>query len=302
MTLAEQFDRAAPRYDLLTRLNPGYHAALRSAARDLLTRVSPQPTLWDLGCGSGLSTRALLDAASEQQDSPQIVGLDASAKMLEQALAKDWPDGVNFVHAQAQDLPQVAEQKLSGPADGAFAAYLLRNVPTDERDEVVRSIAEQVRPGGWVSLQDYHVKGDRYATAVWTMVCRFIVTPLAVLVRGNPAIYRYLWRSVLDNDTTTELQARLERAGLTDIQWSTARGWQRRILHTVLARRPEPAHTAPSDGAEAAEAGSADADSAEVDVDVDVDVNVNADADADEATQPAGTDTTEATGSPGTAR
>ena len=79
---------------------------------------------------------------------------------------------------------------------------------------------------------------DRGASAVWTAVCWGVVTPLSFVVRGNPAIYRYLWRSVLDNDSTAELQGRLERAGLTDITWSTARGWQRGILHTVLARRP----------------------------------------------------------------
>lgn len=257
--LAEQFDRAADRYDLLTRLNPGYHRALRDAAKGLVDRLrgagaggrattptvdgtasadgaAGRPlTLWDLGCGSGLSTEALLQAAGP---AVRVVGLDASEGMLAQARAKDWPDGVRFVHAVAQDLPEVADRELDGPADGAFAAYLLRNVPEHQRDEVVRAIGEQVRPGGWVALQDYHVKGDRVAGAVWTLVCWGVVMPLAVVVRGNPTIYRYLWRSVLDNDSTAELTGRLTRAGFTDVAWSTAGGWQRGILHTVLARRP----------------------------------------------------------------
>lgn len=241
VALAEEFDRASGRYDLLTRLNPGYHGALRGAATSLVRRLRDRQgagplRLWDLGCGSGLSTRALVEAAGPHVE---IVGLDASAGMLEQARAKGWPAGVSFVQALAQDLPEVAREHGDGPADGAFAAYLMRNVPQDQRDAVVRAIHDQVRPGGWVALQDYHVKGDRVATAVWTVVCWGIVTPLAVVLRGNPAIYRYLWRSVLDNDSTSELHARLERAGLTEIGWSTARGWQRGILHTVLARRPE---------------------------------------------------------------
>ena len=241
MPLSGEFDRAADRYDLLTRLNPGYHGALRRAARDLVTRLRPgraddRPlVLWDLGCGSGLSTRALLDAAGE---GTRIVGLDASAGMLARARAKTWPPGVAFVQALAQDLPEVAAGTVAGPADGAFAAYLLRNVPEGQRDEVIGAIRDQVRPGGWIALQDYHVKGSRGASAVWSAVCRGVVMPLSVLVRGNPAIYRYLWRSVLDNDSTAELHARLERAGLTDIGWRTAGGWQRGILHTVLARRP----------------------------------------------------------------
>lgn len=234
--LDEEFDRAAGRYDLLTRLNPGYHAALRRAAAALVGRLGSGPlTLWDLGCGSGLSTRALVEATGP---SVRIVGLDASAGMLAQARDKQWPAGVGFVHATAQELARVAGEELDGPADGAFAAYLLRNVPAEERDAVVRAIAEQVRPGGWVALQDYHVQGSRRASATWSTVCRLIVTPLAVVTRGNPAIYTYLHRSVLDNDSTAELDARLRRAGLVDLEWSTAAGWQRGILHTVLARRP----------------------------------------------------------------
>ena len=240
MQLADEFDRAADRYDLLTRLNPGYHRALRAAARELVSllpgRSGGEPLLlWDLGCGSGLSTRALLDAAGEDA---RVVGLDASAGMLDRARAKAWPAGVRFVQAFAQALPEVAREHTGREADGAFAAYLLRNVPEDQRDEVVAAISDQVRPGGWVALQDYHVKDDRVATAVWTAVCWGVVLPLSVVVRGNPAIYRYLWRSVLDNDSTAELQARLERAGLTDIRRRTGTGWQRGILHTVLARRP----------------------------------------------------------------
>jgi ubiquinone/menaquinone biosynthesis C-methylase UbiE len=236
--LADEFDRAAPRYDLLTALNPGYTGALRDAARRLTARLPRRdgwPTLWDLGCGSGLSTRALLEAAGPEA---RIVGLDASAGMLAQAQEKSWPDGVTFVQALAQDLPDVARLQLDGPADGAFAAYLLRNVPVDQRDATVQAIADQVRPGGWIALQDYHVKGSPAAQAVWTGVCWGVVTPLSVAVRGNPSIYRYLWRSVLDNDSTAELEARLRRAGLTDVTWSTVGGWQHGILHTVLARKP----------------------------------------------------------------
>ncbi|PFG42689.1 ubiquinone/menaquinone biosynthesis C-methylase UbiE [Isoptericola jiangsuensis] len=239
--LADEFDRAADRYDLLTRLNPGYHRALLTAARDLVSRLprrgGGEPlVLWDLGCGSGLSTRALLDAAGEDAD---VVGLDASGGMLSHAEAKPWPEGVRFVQAFAQDLPKVAREQGRAEADGAFAAYLLRNVPEEQRDDVVAAIRDQVRPGGWIALQDYHVKGRRVSTAVWTAVCWGVVMPLSVIVRGNPAIYRYLWRSVVDNDSTTQLEARLERAGLTDVRWRTGTGWQRGILHTVMARRPD---------------------------------------------------------------
>lgn len=237
--LSREFDRAAGRYDLLTRLNPGYHRELRAAADALVQRLratTDEPaTLWDLGCGSGLSTQALLLST---RPGTRIVGLDASGGMLAQARAKDWPATVTFVEGTAQHLTDTAAAHLDGPADGAFAAYLLRNVPAAERDGVLRAIHDQVRPGGWIALHDYHVAGDRRAERTWTAVCRGVVTPLSAVVRGNPEIYRYLWRSVLDNESTTSLSERLGRAGFVDVTWTTARGWQRGILHTVLARRP----------------------------------------------------------------
>jgi ubiquinone/menaquinone biosynthesis C-methylase UbiE len=242
--LADQFDRAAVRYDLLTRLNPGYHAALAKGARAVCDRVragdrSPGPlALWDLGCGSGLSTRALVEAAGEDL---RVVGVDASRGMLDRAREKAWPAGVRFVHARAQELARVAHEVglQDGSADGVFAAYLLRNVPAEQRDAVLEGILVQLRPGGWLVLQDYHVAGNPLAQAVWSGVCWGVVTPLAVALRGHPAIYRYLWRSVLDNDSVEDLTGRLTRAGFEEVSSSTASGWQRGILHTVVARRPE---------------------------------------------------------------
>lgn len=265
------FDRAADRYDQLARLNPGYHRTLRRAAAELISRLrEPQEelsdvgdihvdvdageddgdhggreerqelVLWDLGCGSGISTQALLSAAEDagEAEGVRVIGVDASAGMLAQTSRKSWPEGVSFVNAPAQLLPSVSVETLERPADGAFAAYLLRNVPEAERDEVIAGIRDQIRPGGWLALQDYHVRGSGRATTVWTLVCWGIVVPLATLMRGHPAIYRYLWRSVMDNYSTEELESRLRDAGLTDIQWLGAGGWQRGILHTVFARRP----------------------------------------------------------------
>ena len=66
--LADAFDRAAPTYDAMVALSPGYHDQLASAAEALVERLPrPEPgtdslVVLDLGCGSGASTRAVLDA------------------------------------------------------------------------------------------------------------------------------------------------------------------------------------------------------------------------------------------------
>ena len=110
----EAFDEAADRYDLMVGLNPGYHGHLRSAAEALAERL-PRPSgnngaallrLADLGCGSGASTRALLHATQRIGVRATIVGVDASAGMLEQARAKPWPPGVSFEVGLAEELVQ----------------------------------------------------------------------------------------------------------------------------------------------------------------------------------------------------
>ena len=230
--LADAFDRAAHRYDLLTGMNPGYHRHLDAAARRLAERLTPAPTLLlDLGCGSGSSTAALL----RHLPSARVIGIDASAGMLAQAEAKPWPPGVEVRHLPAQrlatlDLPS---------ADGAMAAYLLRNIDAADRDAVLAAILATLRPGGWLVIQGYSVGGRRPGGLVWTLVCWLVVIPLSWLVRGSPRLYRYLWRSVRAFDSTDVVRDRLRRAGFTDIEQLAVTGWQRGILHTFLARRPD---------------------------------------------------------------
>jgi ubiquinone/menaquinone biosynthesis C-methylase UbiE len=230
--LATAFDRAAGRYDLLTGLNPGYHRHLAAAARELARRLgaTPAPRLLDLGCGSGSSTVALLAALP----GAAVVGVDASAGMLEQAIAKPWPPGVRFVHAGAESLPTLGLP----PADAVMGAYLFRNIPAGDRDEVLRAVHDQLEPGGWLVVQEYSVAGRRLPAAVWTAVCWAVVIPIAWLVRGNPGLYVYLWRSVRAFDSVGEFSARLDRAGFTGATRLDVPGWQHGILHTFLARRP----------------------------------------------------------------
>ncbi|MFD8353262.1 methyltransferase domain-containing protein, partial [Streptomyces coelicoflavus] len=99
--LTAAFDRGAGRYDRLVALNPGYHAQLRRSARRLgLADGGAGGRVLDLGCGTGASTAALAAAFP----AAEIVGVDASAGMLERARAKRWPSRVRFVHAAAEDL------------------------------------------------------------------------------------------------------------------------------------------------------------------------------------------------------
>lgn len=242
----EAFDEVADTYDLMVSLSPGYHAQLRRSAGALVATVlagrdsaGPRPLhLVDLGCGSGASTRALLDAVRRAESGAEVrvTGVDASAGMLRAAQAKEWPSGVEFAQARAEDLDQVPGIGGPGSIDGVFAAYLLRNV--DDRDTLLRQIHRLLRPGAPLVLHEYSVAGNRRAELVWTAVCHGVIVPLASVVSRRTAIYRYLWRSVMDFDSVADVMTRLQRSGFTDVRARSFPGWQHGIIHTIHGRRP----------------------------------------------------------------
>lgn len=233
---ADAFDRGASRYDLLVGFNPGYHSELERAASTLVEGLDGQGdlSLLDLACGSGASTRALVDAAPA---GTRVLGLDASQGMLDQARGKHWPAGVRFDHAVAGALDVDAVGR--GSFDGVLTCYLFRNVPAADRPQALEEVFSLLRPGGRLVVQEYSVAGDRAARRTWDVVCHSVIIPLGVLVDRNHDLYRYLWRSVVEFDAVDAFADRLLGAGFTDVAHRTASGWQRGILHTFVAHKPE---------------------------------------------------------------
>ncbi|GAA2161353.1 ubiquinone/menaquinone biosynthesis C-methylase UbiE [Humibacillus xanthopallidus] len=262
----EAFDEVADRYDLMVGMSPGYHAQLRASADALLDAIPDAATpstpgvasastasadallrLLDLGCGSGASTRAIVESvrrhtapgARTTARPASVLAVDGSAGMLDAARSKAWPSWVAFAQGRAEDLadqPELADARVAGGLDGVLAAYLVRNVP--DRDAVIAAIRDELRPGGVVALHDYSVRGRPVSTALWTAMCWGIIIPLGWVTSRRTRLYRYLWRSVLDMDSTAQLEDRLRRAGFVDVTTLHASGWQRGIVHTVLGRRP----------------------------------------------------------------
>lgn len=235
--LADAFDRAAPTYDAMVALSPGYHDQLRTAAEALVERLpaagpdgSPLRVL-DLGCGSGASTQAVLDAWALAGRSPgglSVTGVDASEGMVAQARRKAWPSNVTFV---VSDAVAYLDSLPSGSVDGVLAAYLLRNVP--DRDRLVKEVARVLRPGGAIVIHDYSVAGSARARAVWAAVCHGIIIPLAVAMRSDVPLHRYLYTSVRDFDSVERICGRLLSTGLVDVRHRTYPGWQHGLVHTV---------------------------------------------------------------------
>jgi ubiquinone/menaquinone biosynthesis C-methylase UbiE len=224
------FDVGAKAYDRLVGANPGYHSHLRISARRMRIPDGGRGLrLLDAGCGTGASTAALLEAAPHAE----IVAVDASAGMLEQAAAKTWPASVRFVHSPIENI---AEAGVHGPFDGILAAYLLRNLA--DPDAQLRRFRELLRPGATLAVHEYSVRDSKAAQTIWNAVCWGIIIPTGWRQTGDSTLYRHLWRSVNDFDGAADFQRRLTAAGFAGVHSETVPGWQRDIVHTFLADAP----------------------------------------------------------------
>ena len=231
------FDEVADTYDAMVSLNPGYRKHLQLAAESLLSHVdvrNPRPVLLDLGCGSGLSTIALLAAAKRLGMDPVIIGVDASAGMLQQARRRAWPEGVSFVEGRAEELAHMDLPK----ADGVLACYLLRNVT--DLDATLRAIETQLCDRGTFVAEDYSVADSVTSRRVWSAVNQTIILPLASVVARNRDLYEYLHRSVDDFMGVAELAQRILSAGFATVESRSVDGWQNGILHLIRGTKPLP--------------------------------------------------------------
>jgi ubiquinone/menaquinone biosynthesis C-methylase UbiE len=224
--LAHDFDRVAPRYDLLQRFNPGYTADLLLSAKRL--QAPARGCILDLCCGTGLSTEALVQCYPEAE----ITALDQSAGMLDVARKKPALSKVGFVHADAMDL---AAAGATGPYDAILMAYGIRNMP--DPDRCLAQLREHLSPHGRIAFHEYLVRDRIIPRAIWNAVSASIIVPLGTLATGSGELFRYLRSSVNDFDRLEAFEDRLRRAGFQSIHHESMGGWQRGIVHTVLATR-----------------------------------------------------------------
>lgn len=224
------FDPGAAHYDTLVGSNPGYYEHLRlSAQRMGIPDGGRGLRLLDAGCGTGLSTAALLAVAPHAE----IIGVDGSAGMLAEAEAKQWPDSVRFVHSHIERLAEVG---IDGPFDGILAAYLIRNL--DDPDTQLQAFRRLLRPGATLAVHEYSVRDSPLATAVWNAVATAIIVPAGRIRTGDASLYRYLRSSVNRFDGAQTFRNRLCINGFTAVRSETVPGWQRNIVHTFLAEAP----------------------------------------------------------------
>lgn len=227
------YDRAAATYDKMVNLSPGYHRQLQAAADALVERLPAGGglTVIDLGCGSGVSTDALVNSMGHRGEPYTAIGIDVSAGMLAEAKSKPWPTWVSFLEGRAESLTS-----LVPPVSGVFAAHLFRDIA--DRDALLHAIWEALEPGGVLVVQDCCPAGSTRARVTWNAVSWSAAIPLAKAITRDSVLYRQLWRTVLDNDSVDVLADRMLTAGFVDVEHRTVVGWPRGIRYTFRGRKP----------------------------------------------------------------
>lgn len=107
----------------------------------------------EIGCGSGLSTRAFLDARPDLH----LEGIDLAPAMLEQArvnLAKDVDDGRLSLHLM--DALSFLQKTPTESLDLVISNYAIHNFLDDYRKKVIQEMFRVMKPGA------FFINGDRY--------------------------------------------------------------------------------------------------------------------------------------------
>jgi tRNA (cmo5U34)-methyltransferase len=146
--VAEVFD------DMILRSVPGYALSIE-LIRLIAQRYGQNSTqLYDLGCSSGVATRALAEATSAHC---AIIGIDNSPAMIARCQQSIGSDAAHHkIELRCEDL---LNSELSN-ASVIVLNYTLQFLPMAERDRLMAKIYSALIPGGVVFLAEKVIETD----------------------------------------------------------------------------------------------------------------------------------------------
>lgn len=127
----------------LTAISVGGEARLRRLALQNLD-LQPQTYVLDLCCGSGPVTQVLV------QYSQHVTGLDASPKAIARAQVN--VPQATFIEGFAEAMP-FAEASF----DVVHTSMALHEMEPDQRLQILQEVFRVLKPGGVLTLIDFHV-------------------------------------------------------------------------------------------------------------------------------------------------
>ena len=140
------------------RTNPDrqrFQAMLGSLVKRRLASETTGDGILDLGCGSGLSAKAVLDANPGLQ---RLVGVDGSQAMLD--LTKEvCPELTTaFVNFDDPALSPEAAELLNGPFKAVISSQVLHELPFETKHNAVKLARSVLTTGGCFYVQDRFFK------------------------------------------------------------------------------------------------------------------------------------------------
>lgn len=179
----------------------------RSAVYGRLAELSgakPGDRVLDVGCGTGyLSSRLGRIVAPEggvggQAHQGSVVGVDASAGMLEQARSTTQSDACEYVVGAAERL-----EFEDGSFDVVTSGLMLHHLPRELRVQALREMHRVLRPGGQLLIGEFRPPSTRFG--------RWLIAAV-----NGPA---------MREDMRSALPGLISEAGFEDVRAGDLRPW-----------------------------------------------------------------------------
>jgi demethylmenaquinone methyltransferase / 2-methoxy-6-polyprenyl-1,4-benzoquinol methylase len=209
----EMFSAIAPRYDLLNHvlsfsIDRRWWRRTARAFAGILAR--PDGNVLDLCCGTGDMAFALYRQAGAS--GARIVGTDFAHPMLQRAVTKADGTSVQWVEADALNLPFPDES-----FDLVTSAFGFRNLA--DYDAGLREIVRVLRPGGEVGILECS-EPEGLIGKLYGVYFRRVLPAVGTAISGVKGPYSYLPASVGRFPAPPELTARMRDAGFLEASWT----------------------------------------------------------------------------------
>lgn len=206
------FQSVASGYDKANaRISLGLHKRWkRAAVRMLCDGLPDDPHILDIGCGTG----DMLLLIAEELPNAELVGLDFSPNMLEQAQMRcSNLKGLSLVQGDAQELPFGNES-----FDGVSIAFALRN--TTDYGTVLAEAQRVLKPGGALACIDSFVPSSVVVRPFYHLYFSILMPLLGGGIK-NWRQYRWLSNSTKLFVTVRQLCDLMRSKGYVNLQCKT---------------------------------------------------------------------------------